>query len=120
MPNWLTDAFSKAKRDDREDLLVTVVCTELCSQLIDEGVDKLHFYTLNRPDLTRDICHALGITTAVKLEKNCLIKQLLCPFKSGQCGPGFRFGVRFGPARYPSHDSVAKYVRLRPKMYKIT
>jgi methylenetetrahydrofolate reductase (NADPH) len=37
--------------------------------LIDEGVDALHFYTLNRPDLTRDICHALGITAAVKLEK---------------------------------------------------
>lgn len=69
VPNWLTDAFSKAKRDDREDLLATAVCTELCSQLIDEGVDTLHFYTLNRPDLTRDICHALGITAAVKLEK---------------------------------------------------
>jgi methylenetetrahydrofolate reductase (NADPH) len=37
--------------------------------LIDEGADTLHFYTLNRPDLTRDICHALGITAAVKLEK---------------------------------------------------
>ena len=69
MPKWLTDAFSKAKRDDREDLLATAVCTELCSQLIDEGVDTLHFYTLNRPDLARDICHALGITAAVKLEK---------------------------------------------------
>lgn len=69
VPNWLTDAFSKAERDDREDLLATAVCTELCSQLIDEGVDALHFYTLNRPDLTRDICHALGITAAVKLEK---------------------------------------------------
>ena len=69
VPNWLTDAFSKAERDDREDLLATAVCTELCSQLIDEGVDTLHFYTLNRPDLTRDICHALGITAAVKLEK---------------------------------------------------
>ena len=69
VPNWLTDAFSKAERDDREDLLATAVCTELCSQLIDEGMDTLHFYTLNRPDLIRDICHALGITAAVKLEK---------------------------------------------------
>ena len=69
VPNWLTDAFSKAERDDREDLLATAVCTELCSQLVDEDVDTLHFYTLNRPDLTRDICHALGITAAIKLEK---------------------------------------------------
>ena len=29
-----------------------------------EGVSDLHFYTLNRPDLTRDVCHALGVTQA--------------------------------------------------------
>ena len=69
VPAWLSDAFSKAERDGREDLLATAVCTELCSQLLDEGVDMLHFYTLNRPDLTRDICHALEITSPVKLEK---------------------------------------------------
>ena len=64
VPDWLGQAFSKAQRDGREDLLATAVCTELCSQLIDEGVNFLHFYTLNRPDLTRDICHALGVTVA--------------------------------------------------------
>ena len=69
MPNWLTDTCSKAERGDHEDLLATEVYPEFCSQLIDEEVDTLHFYTLNRPDLTRDICHALGITAAVKLEK---------------------------------------------------
>ena len=69
VPDWLGKAFSKAKRDRRQDLLTTAVCTELCSQLVDEGVDLLHFHTLNRPDLIRDICHALGATTAVKLEK---------------------------------------------------
>ena len=56
VPAWLSDAFSKAERDGRGDLLATAVCTELCSQLLDEGVDMLHFYTLNRPDLTRGIC----------------------------------------------------------------
>ena len=69
VPAWLSDAFSKAERDGREDLLATAVCTELCSQLLDEGVDMLHFYTLNRPDLTRGICHALGVTAPVNLEK---------------------------------------------------
>ncbi|MCH2068858.1 MAG: methylenetetrahydrofolate reductase [NAD(P)H] [Shimia sp.] len=68
VPAWLIDAFEKAERDNREDLLATTVCTEMCSELLDEGVDSLHFYTLNRPELTRDVCHALGVTPAVKLE----------------------------------------------------
>lgn len=68
VPAWLIDAFEKAERDNREDLLATAVCTEMCSELLDEGVDSLHFYTLNRPELTRDVCHALGVTPAVKLE----------------------------------------------------
>ncbi|WP_137699584.1 methylenetetrahydrofolate reductase [NAD(P)H] [Marimonas lutisalis] len=68
VPAWLDDAFSKAERDGREDLLATALCTELCSDLIDEGVDSLHFYTLNRPELTRDVCHALGVTPRVQLE----------------------------------------------------
>ena len=62
VPALLDDAFTKAARDDRSDLLAVAQGTELCSTLLDEGVDALHFYTLNRPELTRDICHALGLT----------------------------------------------------------
>ncbi|MEP2531974.1 methylenetetrahydrofolate reductase [NAD(P)H] [Shimia sp.] len=68
VPAWLDDAFTKAVRDGREDLLATAVCTELCSELLDEGVDALHFYTLNRPELTRDVCHALGVVPDLRLE----------------------------------------------------
>ncbi|MFD3190246.1 methylenetetrahydrofolate reductase [NAD(P)H] [Sedimentitalea sp. HM32M-2] len=68
VPAWLEDAFEKALRDGREDLLATALCTELCSDLIDEGVEQLHFYTLNRPELTRDVCHALGVTPKVQLQ----------------------------------------------------
>jgi len=67
IPAWLEDAFAKATRDDRETLLATAVATELCSDLIAGGVEHLHFYTLNRPELTRDVCHALGITPKVEL-----------------------------------------------------
>ncbi len=67
-PAWMQEAFEKAERDGREDLLATALCTELCSTLIDEGVNDLHFYTLNRPELTRDVCHALGIAPENKLE----------------------------------------------------
>jgi methylenetetrahydrofolate reductase (NADPH) len=69
VPQWLDDAFAHAKRDGREELLATALCAELCDTLICEGVDKLHFYTLNRPHLTRDVCHALGIVPEVALEK---------------------------------------------------
>ncbi|QFT73890.1 methylenetetrahydrofolate reductase [NAD(P)H] [Ruegeria sp. THAF33] len=68
IPLWVEQAFEKAVRDGREDLLATAICTELCSDLIEGGVDKLHFYTLNRPELTRDVCFALGITPSVELE----------------------------------------------------
>jgi methylenetetrahydrofolate reductase (NADPH) len=69
VPQWLADAFETATRDDRADLLATAVCTELCSDLMDGGVENLHFYTLNKPGLTRDVVHALGITPEVTLEK---------------------------------------------------
>ena len=68
IPTWLNDAFAKAERDGRHDLLATAVCSELCSDLIEGGVDALHFYTLNRPELTRDICFSLGIFPAATLE----------------------------------------------------
>lgn len=68
LPKWLGDAFTAATRDGRTELLSTAICTELCSDLIDGGVEDLHFYTLNRPELTRDVCHALGVTPTVSLE----------------------------------------------------
>ncbi|QBF31139.1 methylenetetrahydrofolate reductase [NAD(P)H] [Thalassococcus sp. S3] len=68
IPDWTLSAFETAERDGRTDLLATAICTELCSDLIEGGVENLHFYTLNRPELTRDVCHALGIVPQVQLE----------------------------------------------------
>ena len=68
VPAWLDDAFEKAARDGREDLLATTLCSEMCTKLMAEGVEHLHFYTLNRPELTRDVCHAIGVTPEVQLE----------------------------------------------------
>ena len=69
VPQRLDEAFETARRDGREDLLSLTQCTTLCDRLIREGVEDLHFYTLNRPNLTRDVCHALGILPEVTLEK---------------------------------------------------
>jgi methylenetetrahydrofolate reductase (NADPH) len=69
VPAWLDEAFTVAKRDGREELLSVALCTELCDTLRGEGVEDFHFYTLNRPHLTRDVCHALGVQGQVALEK---------------------------------------------------
>ncbi|GAB4384959.1 methylenetetrahydrofolate reductase [NAD(P)H] [Albidovulum sp.] len=68
VPEWLERAFATAARDGREDLLATALATELCDDLLRGGVEDLHFYTLNRPHLTRDICFALGIAPEVSLQ----------------------------------------------------
>ncbi len=68
IPAWLDDAFAAAKRDGREDLLSMSLATELCTDLIEGGVEDLHFYTLNKPEFTRDVAHALGVSPKGKLQ----------------------------------------------------
>jgi methylenetetrahydrofolate reductase (NADPH) len=67
VPTWVNQSFEAAIRDDRHDLLALSLCTEMCSTLVDEGVEDLHFYTLNRAELTRNVCRALGVAPEVSL-----------------------------------------------------
>jgi methylenetetrahydrofolate reductase (NADPH) len=69
VPPRLDEAFHFAARDGREDLLALTQCTTLCDRLIQEGVQDLHFYTLNRPHLTREVVRALGLAPELALEK---------------------------------------------------
>ncbi|MEL7099957.1 MAG: methylenetetrahydrofolate reductase [Pseudomonadota bacterium] len=61
VPAELAQAFAAATRDDRTRLLALAHATEMAETLLVEGVDHLHFYTLNRPGLTRDVCAALDL-----------------------------------------------------------
>ena len=61
MPNWVSEAFQKAKRDNRSQLLSTVICSEMCQTLMEEGVMDFHFYTMNSSSPTYDVCKALGL-----------------------------------------------------------
>ncbi len=67
IPAELALAFEAAERDGRSDLLAIAVATELCTDLIEGGVDHLHFYTLNRPEMTRDVARALGVAPPAEL-----------------------------------------------------
>jgi methylenetetrahydrofolate reductase (NADPH) len=60
-PAWLDEAFEHAIRDDRHDLLAIAVCSELCTELLEGGAEDLHFYTLNKPQLTREVARAIGV-----------------------------------------------------------
>ncbi len=62
IPQVIADAFKNAQRDGTESLLATALAAELCDDLLGGGVEHLHFYTLNRGTLTRNVCHALGFT----------------------------------------------------------
>lgn len=69
IPASTAQAFENATRDGTTDLLATAVATSLCDRLLQGGVEHLHFYTLNRPELTRDVCHALGVTPGARLQQ---------------------------------------------------
>lgn len=64
VPQWAEDAFAGATTPEAERDLATRLCVTLCQDLLAGGVDRLHFYTLNRPEMTRDVCAALGIREA--------------------------------------------------------
>ncbi|MGH8282207.1 MAG: methylenetetrahydrofolate reductase, partial [Gammaproteobacteria bacterium] len=48
-------------------LVAAHVAGEQCRRLQSEGVHEFHFYTVNRAELTRAICHLLGIRAASQM-----------------------------------------------------
>ena len=65
----LATAFARAAREGRADLMALCHATEQCEILAENGVDHLHFYTLNRAQPCLDICRAMGLQPKTKLEK---------------------------------------------------
>lgn len=62
VPGWLHTLFEGLDHEPLKRNSVAVsVATEQCRQLLKAGVDHLHFYTLNRADLTGATCHLLGL-----------------------------------------------------------
>lgn len=60
VPDWAIQAFDAAGKEG-EAKLAEEICVKLCNDLRGGGVEHLHFYTLNKPELTLAVCHALGL-----------------------------------------------------------
>ena len=63
VPQWAEDAFAAAGKAG-EHALARDMAVTLSQRLIAGGVDRLHFYTLNRPELSAEVCSALGVVPA--------------------------------------------------------
>ncbi len=62
VPAWLARRFEGLDDDPETSRMVAAaVATEQVMDLVDEGVKRFHFYTLNRADLVYAICHLLGL-----------------------------------------------------------
>lgn len=64
VPEWMHKAFASATTEEQAYMLSVSIACEQCDGLIGEGVEHLHIYTLNNPDLSFDVCRALGYVAA--------------------------------------------------------
>lgn len=65
IPRWMRRKF-EAYGDDADSVKAfgLDVVTQLCQQLLDQGVPSLHFYSMNQAGPTLEICRRLGLAKA--------------------------------------------------------
>ena len=61
IPPGLDAAFAGAATPEAARQVALDQCLDLCRGLLAEGVDHLHFYTLNRGEMTSAVCAGLGL-----------------------------------------------------------
>jgi methylenetetrahydrofolate reductase (NADPH) len=62
VPGWLEVMFDGLDNDPvTRNLVAVTVAAEQCRRLVEFGCDHLHFYTLNRADMTAAVCRILGV-----------------------------------------------------------
>lgn len=62
VPDWLGKIFENLDdKPEKRDAMAIKVATDQCKKLLSFGAAHIHFYTLNRADLTQGVCENLGI-----------------------------------------------------------
>ena len=65
VPQWLADRFDGLDNDlPTRRLIAAAVAAEQVIDLLDQGVEQFHFYTMNKADLVYAICHLIGLRPA--------------------------------------------------------
>ncbi|MBK1663143.1 methylenetetrahydrofolate reductase [NAD(P)H] [Rhodospirillum rubrum] len=65
VPKWMHELFAGLENDpETHRMVAATLAAEQCLSLFEDGVDCFHFYTLNRADLVRAVCHMLGLRPA--------------------------------------------------------
>lgn len=65
VPTRLHDVFAGTVAGSQEQKKLGIeLAVDLCEKLMAEGVNQLHFYTLNIPSLTFEVAHQLGLPLA--------------------------------------------------------
>jgi methylenetetrahydrofolate reductase (NADPH) len=61
LPEWMKTVFDGLdQHPETKQLVAATLAAEFCGRLYAGGVREFHFYTLNRAELTKAICHLLG------------------------------------------------------------
>ena len=73
IPDWLTSQYIGLEEDleRRQEIAINVVVDQ-CRELISEGFDRLHFYTLNQYNVIGEACRILGLGAGNRLAEESL------------------------------------------------
>ncbi len=66
VPDWLGKRFEGLESEDMEtrQMIAAAIGAEQVMELVDEGLQEFHFYTLNKAKLVYAICHLLGLRSS--------------------------------------------------------
>ncbi len=67
VPEWLAHRFGGLENEDGEtrQMVAAAIGAEQVMELVDEGINEFHFYTLNKAKLVYAICHLLGLRSSL-------------------------------------------------------
>ena len=63
IPPRIAKVFDGLDADpDTRGMVAATVASEMCAEMIGQGFNELHFYTLNRAELVYAVCRMLGVS----------------------------------------------------------